>query len=143
MTSMGTVVEMTCVDERHASLAGSARANGQDQVGILIADHSVGVIWGVVGGSADRFAGRAVNGHAGWVAGIVLHGRDDLHASSSERVAIDVGKIIRDLAVSPGELELRDRSGLSIVWRELDREANILVAICLAVATFESFHGGV
>jgi len=73
-----------------ASLGSSAGAEGQDEARVLIADHGACVIGCVVGSTADRSTSRAVDRDTCWVVGVVLHGRNDLHTASRERIAVDV-----------------------------------------------------
>jgi len=126
-----------------AALSSSPRAEGQGKARVFVADHGTDVIWRVVGGRADRLAGRAIDRHAGRVIGVVLHGRNDPHTTSREGIAVDVGDIIRDLAVVPGELELGDGTRLAVFCGKLDGHADTLLAVGLAVATLELLHAGV
>lgn len=80
MASVHPVVDVAFAD-LDATLGGTAGADGQDEVGVLIADHGSGVVWGVVGGRAGGFTSRAVDDDARWVAGVVLHRRHDLHTA--------------------------------------------------------------
>lgn len=143
MSSVDTVVDVASVGGLDITLAGATRAHGQDQVGVLIADHGAGVVRGVVGSSADGFTGRAVDRNTGRVAGIVLVGRDNLHTTGRERIAVNVGQIIRDLAISPGELELRDRAAGGGIGRQLDGDTDALLAVLLGVAALELLHVGI
>lgn len=127
----------------HAALAGSTWAHGQDEVGILAADHGASVIRSVVSGSASRCASRAADWHTCWVVWVVLHRRDNLHATSREWVAVDVGQIVGDLSVGPCELELGDRSRRGLLRRQLDRDTHTWLAVALAVATLELLHARV
>merc|ERR1712000_55112 len=52
-------------------------------------------------------------------------------------------KIVRDLAVGPGELELGDGSVGSGIGRELDRDTGALTAVSLGVAALEFGHSWV
>lgn len=126
-----------------ASLGSSARAQGQSEAGFLIADHGADIIGLIVGSGTDRLASRAGHGNTGRVVGIILHRGHNLHTTSREGVAIDVGKVVGDLAVGPGELELRDGARGAVVWRKLDGDANTLHAVALAVAALERCHSWV
>lgn len=99
------------------------------------------IVWLVVGSIAVVGTGRAVNGNAAWVARVARHGRSEAHATSSKWVAINVGEVIVDLAISPGELELRD---LAISGRgELDGDAVACLTVLLRVAALHLLHAGV
>lgn len=143
VTSVDTVVDVSSLVDRDAALEGSARADGQGEVRVLIADHGSDVVWGVVGSGASGHTSRAGHRNAGRVAGVILHGWNNLHTASSEGVAVDVGQVIGDLAVSPGELELRDWSIGGLVGRKLDRDSGTLVGVALAVSALKLSHGGV
>jgi len=125
-----------------ASLGRTAGAHGQDEVGVLRADHGSGIVWAVVGGTADRFASWAVDDNASWVVRVVLHRWDDFHATGGEGVAVDVGKVIGDLSVGPGELKLGDRSRDRVVRGKLDGDTNTFFAVALAVAALKCAHAG-
>jgi hypothetical protein len=118
--------------------AATGGAQGEDKIGIFAADVGADIIWLVVGGVAVRLAGRAVDGNAGWVVGVVLHGRNQRHATGREGVAVDVGDVVVDLAISPGELELGHVA--VVLGRELDGHAIALVAPALRVAALHLLH---
>lgn len=86
-------------------------------------------------------ASRAIDLLAGWVGGVSHHGGDKTHASINERRAVDVGEIIVDLAISPGEFELGDRA--IHAGRELDGDANTRLGVRLGVAALEFGHPSV
>lgn len=142
VTSMDAVMDLAFVDG-DASLARSTGANGQDEVGLLVAHHGASVIGSIVGRGAHSLAGRAVDDDTGWVAWVVLHRRNNLHATRREGVAVDVGEIVRDLAIGPGELELRDGSGGGGIGCKLDRNANTFLTVAFAIASLELLHARV
>lgn len=139
---MDAVSDMFSLD-LDASLGTSTRAHGQGEAGILIADHGADIIWEVVGSGADSLAGRAVNHDTRWVGRVALLGWDNLHATSGEGIAINVGKIIGDLAVGPGEFELRDGSTDGSIGSQLDGDAHTLLRVALGVGALEGLHVGV
>lgn len=141
MASVDSLVEVSFLD-LDAALGRTTRAHGQDEVGVLRADHGSGIIRGVVGSAADRFASWAVDGNAGWVIRVVLHRGDNLHATGREGIAVDVGEVIRDLAVGPSELELGDRSRDRVIWRKLDGDTNTFLVVSFAEAALEFSHAG-
>ena len=126
-----------------ASLASSTGAESQDEVGVFITDHGAGVIGLVVSSRAGGRASRARDGDASRVVGVVLHGRNNLHTTSREWVAVDVGQVVGNLAIGPGELELRDGAGSAGLRRELNRDTDTLLTVALAVAALELLHAGV
>lgn len=126
-----------------ASLGGTAGAQSQSEARVLIADHGANIIWRIVGGRTDGLASRAGDGDTSRVVGIILHGWNDLHTTSREGVAVDVGQVIGDLAVGPGELKLRDGSRSAVLRSKLDGDTNTLLAVALAVATLECCHSRV
>lgn len=138
---MDAVADVLALD-LDTSLGTSTRAHGQSKAGILITDHGSDVVWSIVGSSADRLSSRAVNHNAGWVGRVTLLGWDNLHTTSGEGIAINVGEIISDLAVSPGEFELRDGSTAGIIGGQLDRDANTLLRITLGVRSLKGLHVG-
>lgn len=142
VSSVDTVVNVAVVFGPASLLAGTARAHGESQVRVLVANHGAGVIWRIVGGGADCLSSRTFNWNACWIVRIIRHRWNDAHASRGEWVAVDVGKIIVDLAVSPCELELGDSTRGSVVWRKLDGDADAFLAIFLAVAALELGHAG-
>jgi len=114
---------------------GSTWAQGQNEVGILVADHRACVVWLVVGGSASRLPSWAGDVNAGWEACVVGHGWHDLHTALGERIAVDVGEIVVDHAVVPGVFELRDCSGKRVVRGKLNRHADVWLVIGVVVAS--------
>lgn len=141
LTSVDAISDVLSLD-LDTSLGTSTGAHGQGEAGVLIADHGSDIVWSIVGSSADGLSGRAVNHNASWVGRITLLGGDNLHATGGEGIAIDVGEIIGDLAISPGEFELRDRSTASSVGSQLDRDANTLLRVTLGVRSLEGLHVG-
>ena len=116
----------------------TTRAQGEDEVGLVAADMGAHVIWLVVGSIAGLGASVADDGNASRVAGVVLHRRDKGHATIGKGVAVNVGHVIVDLAISPGELELSDLAvGLG---RKLDGDAVALAAPGLRVAALHLLH---
>ena len=95
----------------------------------------------VVGGTAGTLASRASDLLTGWVGAVSHHGGNERHASISERRAVDVGEIIVDLAISPGEFELGDRT--IHAGRELDGDANTRLGVRLGVAALKFGHPSV
>lgn len=87
---------------------------------------------------ANCFTSWAVDFLARGVGRVTHHGRDNLHAGIGKRRAVNVGQIIVDLSVRPGELELRDRSALA--GRQLDGDANTRLGVGLRVAATKDFH---
>lgn len=142
MASVHTVVDGAAHDG-DAALDRSAGAHGQNETGILVAHHGSSVIGRVVGRGAGGLAGRAVDGDAARVAGVVLHRRDNLHTTRREGVAVDVGQVVRDLAVGPGKLKLRDGARRGGIGGELDRDTDTLLAVPLRVAALEFLHAGI
>lgn len=102
---------------------------------------SADIIRLVVGGITDGVTGGAVDGNTGWVVGVVRHRRHQGHALIGEGVTVDVGQVVVDLAVRPGELEL-SRVGIS-AGGELDGDSVALLAKLLRVAALHLLHLGV
>lgn len=144
VSRVDTVVDVAVPVHRGggALLAGATRAHGDSQVRLLVADHGAGVVWRVVRGGADGLASGAIDGDTGWIVGVVLHRGNDAHAARREGIAVDVGDIVVDLAVGPGELELGDGPRRTVIGRELDGDADAFLAVCLTVAAFELRHVG-
>lgn len=138
---MDTVADVTFAGHQ-TSLGRTTRAQGQDEVGVLVANHGTGVVWSIVCGSAHALASRAVDDNASWVVGIVLHRGDDPHTTSGEGIAVDVGQIIIDLAAGPGELELRDWSRGGGIRGKLDGDTHTLLAVLFGEAALELLHVG-
>jgi len=146
---MHTLVVVDRASKLNGALCRSARADGQDKVGILVADHGPWVVWSVVSSGAGRGSSWAVNRLASWVGRVVGHGWVDDDAALREwvalgsvGVAIDVGQIPEDAVARPGVLELRDRSGQGVAGRELDGDTDALFAVLGGISTgAKQLHG--
>jgi len=113
-------------------LGAATGADVHGETGVLATDHSVGVIWLVVGGSAlSAGIGWAVNRDACWICCAASGRWSQDHAVTRERVAVNVGDVVTNHATSPCELELCNRSGQSIVWGDLDGDTNVFLGVGL------------
>lgn len=140
---MHTVVDVALAGGLDITLGSTTRAHGQDKVRVFVADHGASVIGSVVGGGAHGFAGRAVDRDTSRVVGVTLLGRHNLHTTGREGVAIDVGQVVCDLAIGPGELELGDRSGAGGIGRQFDGDANTGLSVLLRVAALDLLEVGI
>jgi len=98
-----TLVPVDGASELDRAFGRSTGADGQDEIGVLVANHGLRVVWGIVGSSTDhgsRWAGDRLTSRVGCVVG---HGWVDDNATLREwvalravRVAVDVGQIPED-----------------------------------------------
>lgn len=139
---MHTLVLVHRASKLDGALGRAAGADGQDEVGVLIADHGFWIVGGVVRSSADHRASGAGDRLASWVAGVIGHRwvNDDTTlgervAFSTVGVAVDVGQIPEDAVARPGVLELGDWARERVGSGELDRDADALFAIRGRVAS--------
>jgi len=111
----------------------SARADAEGQAGVLVTDHGVSVIWLVVCSEANRFTSRADDWLASWVVCVPGHGWRENHAFGGKWIAVDVGDVVVDLAIGPGELKLGNAPGKRVGGSKLDRNADTFFGVALRV----------
>lgn len=124
MTTVDALMKRAVVPLQETWPRGTPRAEGEGQTRVLVADHGSNIIGSIVRGGANNLTSRTVDHCTGGVGGVALPGWDNLHPIGREGIAIDVGEIVGDFAVGPGELELRHRSAHGGVGRQLDGDAD-------------------
>lgn len=135
LARVGAIEDAGSLGHFHASLAGSTWAEDKGKIDAIVADHGSHIVGQVVGGITVRVAGRAVNHGASRVRRVVQSRGNNLHATSAEgsRITVNVGDVVGDLAVGPGEFELGDGSVGGGIGRQLDGDADARLAVGLRI----------